>query len=72
MTVTTADLRDYIEVMRITPEDSAWSMPSPFDLRFKGKGLSVDQKGHISGNGIYLISKGQRVVYIGGYSAGAG
>lgn len=72
MTEPTNDLRNYIEVKRIAPDDSAWSMPSPFDLRFKGKSLSVNQKAEITGTGVYLISKGARVVYIGSYLPNSG
>jgi hypothetical protein len=67
MTELTYDLRSFIQVERVKPNDATWPIPSPFDLRFKSQRLNAEQSDAISGTGIYLISKGLEVVYLGKY-----
>jgi len=66
------DIHDFIQVERIEPEDSAWSVPSPFDLRFKSTPLSAGQRAALSGTGIYMISLGRQVAYLGKYQPANG
>ena len=72
MNVFEYDIHDFLRVERIEPEDSAWSVPSPFDLRFKSTALSAGQRAVLSGTGIYLISRGNQVAYIGKYQPASG
>lgn len=72
MTNLTFDLRSYIRVEQIKSHDTSWPMSSPFNLLFKSERLNREQKIAISGTGIYLISKGLEVVYLGKYQPSDG
>lgn len=65
-------LCDFIEVKTLQPKDTGWPEPSPFSLRFTSKRLTEVQAGAISGSGLYMISTGTEVVYIGLYKPASG
>lgn len=60
-------LQDFIEVKAAPSRDIGWPIPSPFNLRFASRRLTDVQSAAISGSGLYLISKGPEVVYVGLY-----
>jgi hypothetical protein len=61
------DICDFIQVNQIVSDKDNWPILSPFDLRFKSHKLNAEQKTAISGAGVYLISRGEEVVYLGKY-----
>ena len=65
-------LFDFVQVKALQPKDIGWPEPSPFNLRFNSRRLKEVQAGAISGSGIYMISAGPEVVYIGLYKPASG
>lgn len=61
----TFSIHDYIKVQAEPAREVGWPLPSPFTLRFGRKKLSANQKATIIGSGIYFISQGAEVVYLG-------
>lgn len=60
-------LHDFIQVSSLPPKDVGWPVPSPFNLKFKSQELTDEQSTAISGSGLYMISKGDEVIYVGLY-----
>lgn len=63
----TLRLCDIIQVKSLPPRDVGWPTPSPFTLRFTSQPLTGAQSAAISGAGIYMISRGAEVAYVGSY-----
>ena len=61
------DLRDFIQVDSVATRELGWPRPSPFNLKFSSRKLTDMQLEAISGSGLYMISKGDEVVYVGLY-----
>jgi hypothetical protein len=68
----TLPLCDFIQVSALSPRDVGWPTPSPFTLRFTSQRLTGARSAAISGSGIYLISMGSEVAYVGSYRPEAG
>ena len=65
-------LSDFVQVTALEPRDSDWPVASPFNLRFTSRQLSAAQAAAISGSGLYMISNGLEVVYVGIYRPALG
>jgi hypothetical protein len=65
-------LCDFIQVKALQPRDTGWPEPSPFNFRFTSRRLTEVQAGAISGSGLYMISTGPEVVYVGLYKPASG
>lgn len=57
---------DVIEVRQMSPDHPRWPVLYPFNLQFR-KARQRSDHAALSGSGVYLISKGDEVVYIGSY-----
>lgn len=65
-------LADLIATKTGVSPDTGWPNPSPFNLRFSQKKPSPELSAALSGSGVYLISYGTEVVYIGMYRPAKG
>ena len=68
MQIRAFELSDLIVAERKTPaKDSAWPAPSIFNLNFRSGGRAVQIAQALRGRGLYLISHGPEVIYLGQY-----
>ena len=68
----TFDIHSFIRAEQRTPRGTPWPVLNPFNLRFPGLRLTSEYAKAISGTGIYLISFGTEVVYLGKYQPTSG
>lgn len=61
------DIRSFIQIIRISFEESGQARSSPFNLRFKAKRLPEELKSAITGTCIYLCGMDDKVIYLGKY-----